>query len=356
MKNTHSFLFILATLLTFTACPKAPQSGQSQSESQTTSQACETPDDPQKIAAEVYGKTITEGELEQAISTDLYELRNNIYRLKERQLDEMIGKIVLEKEAARLKLSVNELMDKEVKRRSQKVTQRDINDFYEKNKDHLKGTKDQFKDRIQSFLERERFNEAYQKYVDQLKKRARVKTYLAKPERPRVELSLTPAPTKGKEDAKVKIVEFSDFECPFCGGLIEKLDNVLNKYKRHVSLTFKAYPLSMHKNAPLAHQASLCAHDQGKFWPYHDILFKNQKQLERSHLEDHAGKLKLDLQKFKQCLDSGEKFAKVQKEMQEGNQAGVRSTPTLFINGKILVGNVPQEAIEEVVNEELRGK
>ena len=161
---------------------------------------------------------------------------------------------------------------------------------------------------------------------------------------------------KGKENAKIKLVEFSDFECPFCGGLTKTLDKIVQKYGGHVNLTFKAFPLSRHANAPLAHQASLCAHDQGKFWPYHDLLFENQKNLGRTDLEGYAQKLKLDAGKFKQCLDSGEKMAKVQKEMLEGQEAGIRSTPTVFVNGKILVGNVPQEQIEEVINEELKKK
>ncbi|MEK7791375.1 MAG: DsbA family protein, partial [Deltaproteobacteria bacterium] len=106
--------------------------------------------------------------------------------------------------------------------------------------------------------------------------------------------------------------------------------------------------------AVLAHQASLCADDQGKFWPYHDILFKSQQALERKDLEGYAEKLKIDMTKFRQCLDSGEKFAKVQKDISEGDQAGVNATPTFFINGKIVVGDIPQEQIEELINEELK--
>jgi len=320
----------------------------------TSSTSCDG--DPNKIVAEVFGRKITEAELHQALSVDLYELQSNIFELKKRKIDELVGKIVLEKEAARRKMSTNELLEREVQRNTKKVSDKDIRKFYEQQKEHLKGTQEQYTDRIRNFLQNERQNEAYQKYVDRLKKTARAKVYIEKPGRPQVTLNLTPAPLKGNENAKVKIIEFSDFECPFCGGLTKTLDKVLRKYGRAVSLSFKAFPLSRHPNAPLAHQASLCAHDQGKFWPYHDKLFESQQALQRADLEKYAGDFKLDITKFKQCLDSGEKFAKVQKELLEGQEAGVRSTPTLFINGKIVVGNVPQEAIEEVINEELAKK
>ncbi len=323
-------------------------------DTQTSAVSCEG--DPNKIVAEVFGRKITEAELHQAVSVDLYELQSNIYELKKRKIEELIGKIVLEKEATRKKISVNELLEREVQRNIKKVSDKDVNNFYEQQKEHLKGTKDQYDERIRNFLQNERYNEAYQKYIERLKNTARAQVYLEKPERPRITLNLTPAPSKGADNAKVKIVEFSDFECPFCGGLTKTLDKVLKKYGHAVNLTFKAFPLSRHPNAPLAHQASLCAHDQGKFWPYHDKLFENQSALQRSDLEKYAQELKLDLTKFKQCLDSGEKFAKLQKELLEGQEAGVRSTPTLFINGKIVVGNVPQEAVEEVINEELAKK
>lgn len=310
--------------------------------------------DPKKTVAEVYGQKLTEGELNRSLSVDLFQMQKNIYNLKKRKTDEWVEKILLEKEATRKKLTLEQLIEKEVRNKTKPVSQKDIDKFYEQNKERLPGTKEQLAERIKSFLENESRQTTYRNYVDRLKKGARVVYSLPKPEHPRIELSLTPGPTRGKENAKVKIVEFSDFECPGCAGLVQKLDRVLKKYGGKVSLTFKAYPLSFHKKAVLAHQASLCAHDQGKFWPYHDTLFKNQKALERTDLEGYAEKLKFDMTKFRQCLDSGEKIAKVQKEISEGDQAGVNATPTFFVNGKIVVGDVPQDQIEELINEELK--
>lgn len=308
------------------------------------------------VVAELLGRKITESDLQKELSNDLYEMQVNIYNLKRRTLDQIIGNILLEQEAAKKKMTPQRLLEKEVQSRIKKVKDKDVDKFYEEQKERLQGTKEQNAERIRNFLQNQRYNEAIQDYLARLKKKAGAKIYLQKPERPRVTLSLAPAPLLGKQNAKVQIVEFSDFECPFCGGLTKALHKIVKKYGSNVNLTFKAFPLSRHANAPLAHQASLCADDQGKFWPFHDKLFDNQQALDRPNLEKYADQLRLDMIKFKQCLDSAEKSAKVQKELKEGEEAGVRSTPTIFVNGKMLVGNLPQEAIEEVINEELGKK
>ena len=311
-------------------------------------------EDTNKVVAEVSGRKITLGELNKALGNDLYEMNRRIYDLKKMKLEEMIGQTLLEKEALKKKITVQELLDKYVRKNVKDVNPKDVDRFYEQNKAQLPGTKEQLADRIKSYLSQERYREAYTHYLDQLKRNAQAKIFLEKPERFRVELSLTDAPRKGNSNAKVEVVEFSDFQCPFCSRLIPTIDQIYKKYQGKISLVFKAFPLSQHEKASLAHQASLCAHDQGKFWPYHDKLFQNQRNLERSDLEKYATELKLDITKFRQCLDSGEKFAKVQKELAEGEQAGVRSTPTLFINGLMVQGSVPQEQIEEIINEQLQ--
>jgi len=314
-----------------------------------------TAGDPE-IIAEVHGQNITKDDLYKALGADLFEMKKRVYDLKMRKVDELVGQIVLEKEAKKKKIIVPVLLEKYVNKRVKKITKKDIKKFYGENKASLKGSQEQYGDRIRSFLKQERYRKAYTKYIARLKKRARVKTHLTKPERFKVNLSLTPAPFKGKKNAKVQIIEFSDFECPFCSRATKTLNKVFKKYKRKINVTFKAFPLSRHKDSPLAHQASLCAQDQNKFWPYHDTLFDNQKNIKRPDLEKYAKKHKLNMDKFRQCLDSGEKFAKVQKEIAEGEQAGVKSTPTFFINGQMIVGAVTQEALEEIIKEELKKK
>ena len=141
------------------------------------------------------------------------------------------------------------------------------------------------------------------------------------------------ATAAGPVDAPVTVVEFSDFECPYCQMAYEAVDQVKKKYPNEVRVVFRQFPLSFHQNAHLAHQAALAAGEQGKFWEYHDLLFKNQKALGREDLESYASQLKLDMGKFKGALDSKTFAAQVDKDIELGGSVFVQGTPTVFING-----------------------
>ena len=311
-------------------------------------------EDPNEVVAEVQGKKITLGEINKALGPELYEMQTQIYQLKKMKIDEQLNQLVLEKEAEKNKTKVPDLLEKQVQKRVKKVSDKDVDKFYQENQQNIKGTKEQYVERIRNYLEQQNYREQYYKYLDGLKKSANAKVLLKKPERIRVELKLAPAPERGKKDAKIKLVEFSDFECPVCKRYTKTLDAVYDKYKRKINFVFKAFPLDQHKKSPLAHQASFCAEEQGKFWPYHDLLFENSPKLDRTDLEQYAQKARLDLTKFKLCLDSGSTVQKVQSEMKEATGAGVRATPTIFVNGQMLIGAVSQAQIEEVIEEELK--
>lgn len=141
-------------------------------------------------------------------------------------------------------------------------------------------------------------------------------------------------PSFGPADAKVTVVEFSDFECPYCSRAADVTNQVKKKYGDKIRFVFRQYPLSFHHNARVAAAASLEAHKQGKFWEFHDKLFANQRSLDRDSLEGYAKELKLDLVKFKAALDDKAHDSRVQSDLDLGNEVAVQGTPTLFINGK----------------------
>jgi len=142
------------------------------------------------------------------------------------------------------------------------------------------------------------------------------------------------APTFGPADAKVTIVEFSDFECPYCSRAATATQEIKKKYGDKVRIVFRQFPLSFHQNAELAAQASLAANAQGKFWQFHDKLFENQKALTRKDLEGYAKAVGLDLAKFNKALDSKEFADEVQRDLKLGGEVNVDGTPTMFINGQ----------------------
>ncbi len=141
---------------------------------------------------------------------------------------------------------------------------------------------------------------------------------------------------KGAAEPLVTIVEFSDFQCPYCSKFTKNLEELLADpaYKDDVRVVFKHFPLPMHKDANPGSQASLAAGAQGKFWEYHDLLFANQRKMDRAALEGYAEQVGIDVGAFKKALDSGEFKAQVEADMKQGQQFGVRGTPSFFLNGK----------------------
>lgn len=162
------------------------------------------------------------------------------------------------------------------------------------------------------------------------------------------------APVKGAKDAKVTIVEFSDFQCPYCSRVEPTIDQVVKAFPNDVRVAFKQLPLPFHPFAHPAAEAALAAKEQGKFWEMHAILFKNQGALDRPSLEKYATELGLNLPRFKEALDKGKFKAKVDAEMLEGNKIGARGTPSFFVNGKMFVGAQPFDAFKAKIEEEIK--
>lgn len=154
-------------------------------------------------------------------------------------------------------------------------------------------------------------------------------------------------------DAKVTIIEYSDFECPFCGKAQPTLKQVKDTYGDQVEIVFKHFPLSFHAKAQKASEASECARDQGMFWEYHDVLFTKQTALDVDLLKQYAVDLGMDATAFNACLDSDEKAAVVAAAFEEGKAAGVTGTPAFFINGKKLVGAQPFSEFKKIIDKEL---
>ncbi|NBC46081.1 DsbA family protein [Corallococcus exiguus] len=161
------------------------------------------------------------------------------------------------------------------------------------------------------------------------------------------------SPSFGPATAKVTIVEWSDFECPFCSRAVPTLNKIKETYGKDVRVVFRHQPLPMHSHAKIAAQASMAAHEQGKFWEMHDKLFANQRALERGDLEKYAQELGLDMNKFKAALESSKISAKVDSDSSAGMAVGANGTPAFFINGRFLSGAQPFEAFKPLIDQEI---
>ena len=170
----------------------------------------------------------------------------------------------------------------------------------------------------------------------------------------KVQVAFDPARLRGSPHAPVIIVEFSDFQCPFCRKVQSTLKNLLAKYEGRVSLAYRDFPLrGMHGQAELGAESSRCAGEQGKFWEYHDLLFENPDKLNRIGLVDLAGSLKINEKQFDSCLSSGKYRTHVEQDLQDGIRAGVLGTPGIFINGILLSGAQPEATFERIIETEL---
>ncbi len=173
------------------------------------------------------------------------------------------------------------------------------------------------------------------------------------------QISVDDDAVKGDPNAKVTIVEFSDFQCPFCGRFFrDTLPSIEKEYVAtgKVKMVFRDFPLSFHENAQKAAEAAECAHEQGKFWEMHDKLYNNQQALAVSDLKKYAADLKLDTTKFNSCLDSSKYKQETQNDEADGQKYGVSGTPAFFINGRKLVGAQPFSAFKSIIDAELAAK
>jgi protein-disulfide isomerase len=161
-------------------------------------------------------------------------------------------------------------------------------------------------------------------------------------------------PSKGPANAKVNIVEFSDFQCPFCSRVVPTVEQILKAYPNDVRVFFRHNPLPFHPNAPLAAQAGVAAAEQGKFWEMHDKMFTNQQNIQRPDLEKYAGEIGLDVGKFKAALDNGSAKKKVDEDLKVAQQVGVQGTPNFYVNGRNVQGAQPFEEFKKVIDDEIQ--
>lgn len=315
-----------------------------------------------KVLAKVEGKEITEQEVLDKAQAQLEQAEAQLvqcqadyerskYQILESSVREMVDDVLLQNEAAKRGISKEELVAAEVDGAVQEVTDEEVDTWYEENKARLRGSpKEQIAPQIKQFLGQQRHQEAYDDFIKGLKEGAKVALFL---EPPRTQVESAGHPAKGPETAPVTIVEFSDFECPFCARVVPTLEQVKKQYGDKVRIVFRQFPLAMHPHAPKAAEASLCAAEQGKFWEMHDAMFNDQRALTVDDLKAKAASLELDAEKFNQCLDSGEMAEQVRADMQAGQKAGVSGTPAMFVNGRLVSGAVPFENIAEVIDSEL---
>ena len=297
----------------------------------------------------VDGEPVVASELVEASQGQVLNLRKQEYDVKRRALDGVIDRKLLDAEAARRGSTVQALTGEIEK--VPEPTEGEVEAFYLALRDQLQQRRfDDVRDQMRNALLLAKRSAARDAFMSDLRARHGVQILL---ESPRVDVAIDPARVIGPADAPVRIVEFSDFECPYCRSVEKTLKALLAKYPGKLSLAYRDFPLTgLHPGAQRAAEASRCAAEQGRFWQYHDRLFASAS-LDIAQLKEHARNVGLEKGRFDACIDSGRMRAEVERDAHQGRLAGVSATPSFFINGMPLNGAQPLAAFEKAVNDEL---
>jgi len=317
--------------------------------------------DPKAPVARIGGQVITAGELDESLKKELAQLdqqyQEQRYQVRRQALEAMLRKRAFEAKAKEKGTTTEELVNKEIADKIPEPSDDEVRALYERAKagGQQLPPLDQVKKDIARFIKNQKGQGALVEYYDGLKKEMKIEVLLPPYEPPKVAVDTT-GPAKGPPNAPITIVEFSDFECPYCVKAEPTVKDLIAAYPGKIRLVYRDFPLPMHKSAPKAAEAAHCAEDQGKYWEMHDKLFANATKLDPKDLKVYARDVGLDGGKFDQCLDSGEKAKLVDSHKKAGDEAGVSGTPAFFINGRQLSGAQPLDAFKAIVDQELKGK
>lgn len=350
-------LTCVAAVATVASC----REGSATQKESVVQQGVSAPDaGPQTVLATIGDEKITMADLRNR-SAERLDLLETAYqsaksKIIKSALDSMVSERMLAAEAKKTGKSVDSLIAAEAAPNGLVPSDADIGAWYQANQARTQGrTLQELKPQIAALLANERHAAAAKKLEERLKGEQKV-TVAYQPYR--MQFDNEKAPTLGKSDAPVTLVEFSDFQCPFCQSAAPTLKQVEQKFGDKVRIIYRQYPLTnIHPFAFKAAEASLCANEQGKFWQLHDEMFADQKKLSVSDLKQTARRLGMDGKKFDTCLDSGRYVEQVQNDQKEGGRVGVTGTPAMFINGVSVEGGaVPYPVLEAAIQKELDSK
>lgn len=298
-------------------------------------------------AIEIDGAAFSIADLQRKNPGALFQARNAVYDAERKAADEFINDYLLEREAKKANVTVDELLQKHAYGSFKEPSEEALRVYY----DGI-DTQEPFeavRDKIRDVIRQRRMTKAKAAYVQTLRAKANITIRIAPP---RAQITAENAPVRGASAARVTLIEYADYECPYCQQIQPAVAKLEAEYKDKVAFAYKDVPLPMHANAQKAAEASHCAEAQGKFWEYHDLLFTT-KQYDIAHLKEHARTLKLDGPAFDKCLDSGAQAERIKAMVAEAQSIGLPGTPGFFVNGRFINGAVDYHTLQQVIEEEL---
>jgi len=313
------------------------------------SKPCSDATDSKEPAATVGGQVITMGELNKAAKDHLARIDTEIYQVKKKVLDSLVEERIITEAAKKENLSTDDYLAKEVDGKITQPTEDEVKALFDARKGAINKSFDEVRDQIRGYLEQNRKARARAELLARLRSEADVKISLSPP---RVSIDTEGEPAYG-EGSEIVLVEFSDYQCPFCKRVRPTVWKLVDEYDGKIKYVFMDFPLSFHREARKAHEAAHCAGEQGKYFDFNKKVFADQRKMSVDDLKAHAKEVGLDTEKFDQCLDSGKYADRIQQSIVKGAAAGVSGTPAFFINGILISGAQPYSSFKEVIESEL---
>jgi predicted DsbA family dithiol-disulfide isomerase len=308
---------------------------------------------PETVLARVNDKEITQKQVDDSIAAQLYPLQQQLYAIRKAALENLITRKILESEAAGKGVSVEELR-KQLTQGEIKVTSAQVEEAYKQNASFFASmSPDEARERLRMDLENQARMKNYRVGLEALRKKWTVSIDFSPPVFVS-ELDDGVSPAKGPANPRVTMVEFSDFECPYCKQVQGPLKQIVESYGRDVRLVFKHLPLEGHRNSFPAARAAYCAAEQDRFWQFHDALFSAQ-DLSPPVLEQIASDLGLASAKFKTCLSSEQSRMAIVKDLEAAKMYRIDSTPSFIVNGKLIKGALSFAEFQKIIEQELSG-
>jgi len=312
------------------------------------------------VVAKVGATSITlaqvdEKALEQPVANfGSLKLSQALYEARRQAIDELVANALLDVEAKQRGVERAALIEKEISDKVTPVGDAEVASWYQANQARVQGAPlEQVRAPIRAYLIQERMAVAREQFLDTLKAKTPVVISL---EPPRLAVSAAKGATKGQPNAPIEMIEFSDFQCPFCQRAHATVEQVLATYGDRIRFVYRHYPVQGHAAAKPAAEASECAKEQGKFWPFHDRLFANTSKLSDADLKAHAAAVGVDTATFNACVDSHKYRSVVEADARDGDAVGVNGTPAFYINGRMISGAQPFEVFKKLIDDELQRK
>jgi predicted DsbA family dithiol-disulfide isomerase len=295
---------------------------------------------------------ITQQQVDDSVSLRIYPLQQQLYAIRKAALENLVVAKILEGEARARGVSLEELR-KQLTTGEIIVTQAQVEEAYRQNASFFAAmSPDEARERLRLDLENQERMKHYRAGLEALRKKWTVRMNFPPP-RFVTELDDGVSPAKGADKPAVTIVEFSDFECPYCKAVQRTLQQVLEKYAGQVRIVFKHLPLEGHRNSLPAARAAYCAGEQDRFWQFHDVIFA-AAELSPAVFTQVAGELGLGMPKFQACVDSEQSRTGVVKDLETARLFGVESTPSFIVNGKLLKGALSFADFQKLIEQELK--